>query len=147
MLHTGSMCISCASMARMRSVRCRAPVLAIICVAVLLGGQACASSVRISLVGGSSGVITLQRAADMEGPSSLAEVSRPAQGSNLGLSAGEALTKVLQQLSGPGGNKMYSQVSRSIDEAAGSRSCNACPDMTLERKVSFICACTLMAGH
>ena len=147
MLYTGSMCINCVCMARMRSARCTAPVLAFICVGVLLGGQACASSVRINLSGGSSGAITLQSAADMEGPSSLAEMSWPAQGSNLGLSAGEALTKVLQQLSGLGGNKMYSQVSRSFDEAARSRSYNACPDVTLERKVSFICACTLMGNR
>jgi hypothetical protein len=90
-------------MARMGAVRGTAPAIAVLSVALLLGGQASAASVRISLSGDSSAPSLPQATTSYAGdlfPS--VEKSGRLLDNNLGLVAGQALTRVLDQISSIG---------------------------------------------
>ncbi len=89
-------------MASSGAVRCTPSALVFACVALLLGGEACASSVRFSLSGARPRSVTSQIITGIEEAPSLVKASRPASEDNLGLTAAEALTRVWEQLAGAG---------------------------------------------
>ena len=92
-------------MARMGAVRSTAPAIAVLSVALLLGGQASAAIVRISLSGDSSAPSAPQATTSYAGDLSPGfEKSGRLLDNNLGLVAGQALTRVLDQISGIGEN-------------------------------------------
>lgn len=103
---------SWSDMARLGAVRSTASMLAVLAVVSLLGGQACATSLRLTASGTSSGFSIAQPSrADFQQVLHAIDIWKPASESNLGLDAGEFQTEVLEQLSG-------------TDEAAGTSPCS-----------------------
>ena len=87
----------------MGAVRGTAPAIAVLSVALLLGGQASAASVRIRLSGDSSAPSLPQSTTSYAGDLSPGvENSGRLLDNNLGLVPGQALTRVLDQISSIG---------------------------------------------
>lgn len=94
-------------MARSGAVRCTPTALVYACVALLLGGEACASIVKFSLSARRNDYTLPQISASIEQPPSLVEASEPATNDNLGLAAAEALTRVWEQVASTGEGPFY----------------------------------------
>ena len=131
----------------MGAVRGTAPAIAVLSVALLLGGQASAASVRISLSGDSSAPALPRATTSYAGDlSPSVEKSGRLLDNNLGLVAGQALTRVLDQISSTG------EVSKTrISFVATVRILEqmkfTASSKSLSKKVGCIYTCYLMPAH